>query len=288
MEWSGEKKNNMPQQCTYNGVCYYSSTMSADAWNFFQSLGMERYAQRVSTHYTGSQMTDDLFGIKYVLTENLTFENPDERLSITENEDALPLGYLSEKDVLTLDLSEFEKGKEAQKALFNSIVKDGSESYNEAISYLHKNGFNITEFDTDLIKGTVKAEKDGVMLFSIPYDEGWIVKVDGEEIDYYKTLDALITFDIESQGNHEIEFIYRSKAFVLGMACTVSFVLLFAVLVIFEKPIYKFIYAKLYDEYEGGESANDDDEAEPIESVCGPEGELGENAEESPGTENEN
>ena len=56
----------------------------------------------------------------------------------------------------------------------------------------------------------------------------------------------------------------------------------------FEKPIYKFIYAKLYDEYEGGESANDDDEAEPIESVCEPEGELGENAEESPDAENEN
>ena len=207
MAWTAEKKNNLPQQHTYNGICYYSSTMTADAYNFFQNLGMERYALNVSTHYTGTQLTDDLFGIKYVLKEKLIYENENERLSVTENEDALPLGFLSEREVLSLDLSEYEKGSEAQKALFNSIVKDGSQSYDEAISYLHKNGFNITEFDTDLIKGTVKAEKDGVMLFSIPYDEGWSVTLDGENAPAQKAAGYLLSFDI-SEGEHEIELSY--------------------------------------------------------------------------------
>lgn len=227
MEWSGEKKNNMPQQCTYNGVCYYSSTMSADAWNFFQSLGMERYAKRVSTHYTGSQMTDDLFGIKYILSENLVFENEDERLSLTENKDALPLGYLSEKTVLDLDLSQYENGKDAQKALFDSIVKNGSENYDKAIAYLSKNGFNMTEFDTDYISGTAAVEKDGAFLFSIPYDEGWNVKIDGNKAETKKAAGYLLSVEI-GKGEHEIELQYTVPGIKTGAVISLISLFVFA------------------------------------------------------------
>lgn len=231
MEWTGEEKNNLPQQCTYNGICYYSSTMTADAWNFFQNLGMERYAQRVSTHYTGTQMTDDLFGIKYILKEKLIFENPDERLSLTVNEDALPLGYLSEKEVLDLDLSEYEAGKESQKALFDSIVNGGSENYDKAITYLHRNGFNITEFDTDYISGTAKAEKDGVFLFSIPFDEGWSVKLDGKAVETKKAAGYLLCFDI-SEGEHEIELRYTVPGIKTGAVISLVSLLGFCVMAI--------------------------------------------------------
>ena len=226
MEWSGEKKNNLPQQCTYNGVCYYSSTMTADAYSFFQNLGMERYALNVSTHYTGSQMTDDLFGIKYVLREKLIYENENERLSVTVNEDALPLGYLSEKTVVNLDLSEYESGKEAQKALFNSIVSFGSDDYDKAIAYLHGNGFNLTEFDTDYIKGTVKTVKDGVMFFSIPYDEGWSVTLDGENVPTQKAAGYLLSFDI-TEGEHEIELSYTVPGIKEGAVISLFSLILF-------------------------------------------------------------
>lgn len=234
MEWSGEKKNNLPQQCTYNGVCYYSSTMTADAYNFFQNLGMERYALRVSTHYTGTQMTDDLFGIKYVLSEKLIYENENERLSVKENEDALPLGYLSEKSVLDLDLSEYEKSKEAQKALFNSIVSGGSEDYDGAIAYLQRNGFEMTEFDTDYIKGTVKTEKDGVMLFSIPYDEGWSVTVDGENVPTQKAAGYLLSFDI-TEGGHEIELRYTVPGIKTGALISLVSLLIFIAIAFYNR-----------------------------------------------------
>lgn len=234
MAWTAEKKNNLPQQHTYNGICYYSSTMTADAYNFFQNLGMERYALNVSTHYTGTQLTDDLFGIKYILREKLIYENENERLSVTANEDALPLGFLSEREVLSLDLSEYEKGSEAQKALFDSIVKNGSENYDEAISLLHKNGFNLTEFDTDYIKGTVKAEKDGVMLFSIPYDDGWSVTLDGESVATQKAAGYLLCFDI-NEGEHGIELSYTVPGIKEGTLISIFSMLIFVVLVLYEK-----------------------------------------------------
>lgn len=234
MEWTGEKKNNLPQQCTYNGVCYYSSTMSADAYNFFQNLGMERYAARVSTHYNGTQMTDDLFGIKYVLEEKLVFENEDERFKVTTNEDALPLGYLSDSAVLTLDLSKYDAGKESQKALFNSIVPNGSENYDEAIAYLHKNSFEMSEFDTDYIKGSATAEKDGVFLFTVPYDEGWKVKVDGKEAETKKAAGYLLCCDI-SEGEHEFELEYTVPGIKMGALLSLISFLGFAAIAVFGK-----------------------------------------------------
>ena len=116
------------------------------------------------------------------------------------------------------------------------------------------------EYSDDHITGTILTSSDDQTIFtSIPYDEGWKIRVDGQEINYYKTLDSVIAFDIENAGNHDIEFIYRSDMFVYGMAITVFFTLLFAMLVIFEKPIYKFIYTKLYDEGEESESAENEE-----------------------------
>ena len=68
---------------------------------------------------------------------------------------------------------------------------------------------------------------DQTILFTVPYDKGWIVTVDGVEVETYKTMDALIAFDIEESGEHELVLKYRPKSFVYGMAATVFFSLLF-------------------------------------------------------------
>ena len=144
-------------------------------------------------------------------------------------------------------------------------VKDGEDcfyylddnEFKSCMSILSKTQMVVDkEYKDDHITGTISTSVgDQTVLTTLPYDEGWHIKVDGKEVEYYKTLDSLIAFEIEDVGEYEIEFVYRSKAFVYGMICTTFFVLLFAVLVIFEKPIYKFIYAKLYDE--GDEKASE-------------------------------
>ncbi len=230
MEWPGEKKNNLPQQCTYNGVCYYSSTMSADAYSFFENLGFEHYADRVSTHYTGSKITDDLFGIKYILEEKGAFKNEDERFSVTENENALPLGYLSEKTALNLDLSEYEAGEESREALLNSIISLKNRSYDEAIEYLKENGLKITELDTDYIRGTIKTEKAGLLLLTVPFDEGWKIEVDGEEVRAEKAAGYLLSCEIE-KGEHEVELSYTVPGIKLGAIISLISLLGFVILI---------------------------------------------------------
>ena len=62
---------------------------------------------------------------------------------------------------------------------------------------------DITE-DGNHISGTVNAQQAGTLLLTFPYDEGWTVKVDGEETDTYRVGDALTGIDLEA-GTHTIE-----------------------------------------------------------------------------------
>jgi hypothetical protein len=117
------------------------------------------------------------------------------------------------------------------------------------------------DYSENHITGSITTVLDKqTILTTIAYDRGWKVKVDGKEVETYKSLDALVTFDIDEAGEHSIEFIYCPDVYVYGMIGSGMFILLFAALVVFEKPIYSFIYRKLYDE--GEEDKNKDEEDE--------------------------
>ncbi len=217
LAWTDEKKNNYPQQYRYNGICYYSSTMSGAAYEFFQSLGMERYAQNVSTRYNQSDILNALFGIKYILEEDGE--------TITVNENALPVAFLSSESVLNLSLSDYESGEAAQKALWDSIAT-GGKAFEEQVKQLQSGGISLTYFDTDVIKGTVTAEKDGLLLTTLPYDGGWKIYIDGEKAETKSAAGYLTSAEI-TKGTHEIEMRYTVPGIILGaivsLLGTVSF-----------------------------------------------------------------
>lgn len=106
--------------------------------------------------------------------------------------------------------------------------------FNAAIAALTADGMTVTAFDDAHIRGTVKASADGAMVTSIPYDAGWIVKVDGKRVATYP-LDqaipdgveeednvggALLGFDIGA-GEHTVELVFMPKGFVPGVLLSV-------------------------------------------------------------------
>ena len=105
------------------------------------------------------------------------------------------------------------------------------------------------KYSEDKLTGTIKTLKENQTIqTTIPYDSGWIVTIDGKKVETYKTFDSLVAFDIAEAGDHDIVIKYRSKAFVYGMTLSVASTAIFALLIIFEKKIYGFIYAKFYKE----------------------------------------
>ena len=93
-----------------------------------------------------------------------------------------------------------------------------------------------SEYKEDRFSGSIStASDDQLILTTSPYDKGWKVTVDGEEVELIKALDSLISFKIDEAGDHRIEFKYRSDAFVYGAICSGACTIIFILLIVFEK-----------------------------------------------------
>lgn len=96
--------------------------------------------------------------------------------------------------------------------------------------YENSNGLTITEWKDGSLKGSIHMLRDDYLLLTIPYDEGWSVYVDGEKVSYEKLYDTFLGIPL-SKGTHEIQLIYVSSGFYLGVFITGISILLFGTFV---------------------------------------------------------
>lgn len=89
-------------------------------------------------------------------------------------------------------------------------------NYKKLMSDLSENQMNIDKFDDGYVYGHITASYDGTILTSIPYNEGWSVKIDGKKTKTFNMENALLSFHI-SEGEHTIEFSYIPKGFIAGI-----------------------------------------------------------------------
>lgn len=112
----------------------------------------------------------------------------------------------------------------------------------EAFAKIKENQLVLSEdYEEDDIRGTLKTNKDDqFILTTIPYDKGWNVYVDGKKVEVSEACDALLSFTIESAGNHEIRLVYRSSAFKIGIVVSVLALACFILIIVFDKRLKKF------------------------------------------------
>ena len=111
------------------------------------------------------------------------------------------------------------------------------QAFKNAFDQLLSNPQFITneECTDDNIQGTIKtSENDQCILTTIPYDEGWHVYLDGEEIEYSEALGSVIAFKISDAGEHTLQLKYRSKAFTYGLVISIAGIIIFLVFCITE------------------------------------------------------
>ena len=88
-------------------------------------------------------------------------------------------------------------------------------------SEIAESNLNITKFDEDYIEGTVNIKEGQSLLYtSITFDEGWIVEIDGKEVDLIKINGSQIAIPITA-GTHRVTFAYRPKCFVYGSVISI-------------------------------------------------------------------
>ena len=69
------------------------------------------------------------------------------------------------------------------------------------------------------LTGRIQAQRDGALLLTIPYDEGWQLTVDGQKAEYSRALGLFMATEV-SQGEHTFELRYIPRGSVAG--CCIS------------------------------------------------------------------
>ena len=78
------------------------------------------------------------------------------------------------------------------------------EEYKDVYQKLASSQMGNVKADGNHVSGQIQVNQPGTLLLTIPYDEGWTVKVDGEETETYRVGDALTGVDL-TEGDHVIE-----------------------------------------------------------------------------------
>ncbi len=92
-----------------------------------------------------------------------------------------------------------------------------TEAFKNVMDILSKEQYQIEEFSETHFLGTLTTSKDNTaILTTIPYDEGWQIKVDGNAVPIEKSLDALVSFEIEGDGTHTVEMTYSPRIVNIG------------------------------------------------------------------------
>ena len=92
---------------------------------------------------------------------------------------------------------------------------------------------NITKMADDEILGDINVTKDGYLVTSIPYDEGFTINVDGEETEKVKVNKAFLGTKI-TKGEHNIIITYKSPWLNYGIIVSGVGLFVFAFVITFD------------------------------------------------------
>lgn len=158
----------------------------------------------------------------------------------------ISLGYFEEGDEIAVTITL----KEDAISVLNGYAyfwRLDMTAFEDAFSRLKANPqFVIDEdfSDDDLTGSITTTTADQTILTTIPYDKGWKVLVDGQEVETYETLNALVAFDIEDAGEHTLELKYRPRIYTVGAVLSVTGVSLFVLICLADWLLRKFLRRK--------------------------------------------
>lgn len=132
--------------------------------------------------------------------------------------------YLDRNETLNLKIRLYN-GEEVGKVSLSFIPYD---KYMEFVNYIKANEINIINYNNDSnIEAEVTSTVEKNTLFTtIPYDEGWHIYVDNEEVKYSSSLNnAFITLSL-NPGKHNIVFKYEPRGLKIGIYISTSALIL--------------------------------------------------------------
>ena len=179
MEKTFWRDMNDPMFFSYNGLSHFSSSQQKHVLGLLEKMGLKNDRDICVYYRTGSTAgVDSLFGVKYVLSQtDLVTDKGYEKLEcldgigIYENPNALPVAFLSQPEVLEVDMEERDYFA-LHNAIWQSISGESAPVLHPVTDYKvtleNLEYFKIDNGDTRFVRQD--EEKGASICFEIPID----------------------------------------------------------------------------------------------------------------------
>ncbi|MTK09898.1 MAG: YfhO family protein [Hungatella sp.] len=195
-------------------------------------LGASPVLSEVPSEVKGKSFTftPDTDGDYYVFVSNKKVEKVVALMGEkTKNFDNVSRGYLLELGYLKSGEEVTLRNDDNDQDLIASAYRFVPEGLESVYQVLNKNSLKLTKWTDTQIKGTVDAEKAGLLYLSIPFDKGWSIKIDGKEAEPYKIFDTFLSVHMTA-GTHEVSLEYMPEGLKAGGMITGGSILILLVL----------------------------------------------------------
>jgi uncharacterized membrane protein YfhO len=153
----------------------------------------------------------------------------------------LPLGILFDRAVPEEIFSQMSKSTKQEALLHAVVLADQAKSsklaiktiarpeleqqlrdmpVQDALARLRSHAIRLSSFDQNRITGSVTVDLDSVLLFQMPFDDGWHAKVDGKSARVIRADVGLLGLPLPS-GAHGVELFYSPPFLYLGAAISI-------------------------------------------------------------------
>ena len=158
--------------------------------------------------------------------------------------------YFSTETICTVYLGTFAAGESVDVKIVSAdgtfsnawIARLDSEVLSDKLISIGKNQLKIDDYGAGSVEGSITLGEGQALVTTIPYDEGFTVKCDGEKVDYDKWLGTFIAVRLPA-GSHEISISFVPSGFVTGLIFGILGVMAVVIFAIGNK-IYKKRFTK--------------------------------------------
>lgn len=233
---------------SYNNVEPFTESLNAGSFQFTKST---KDTDASATFYFKNQNPGNVYlfyNVDSGADQQITVNTGKNTVNASCGQDyILDLGYFEGEDTITVNIP-FEANSGSMRVYactFNQSI------FEQGYKTLSNNVLNITTFDNDTIEGDISTKNNCILYTSIPYDEGWSIFIDDEEIDkddYLNIGGGLLGVKV-TKGNHNIKLNYKVKNLRGSMFLSIfSLIIFIIVCIIFkmnDKSKYRFNKRKL-------------------------------------------
>jgi uncharacterized membrane protein YfhO len=175
-------------------------------------------------------------------------------VTVYKNKFALPLGFTYEKYIPVRDFNVLTPEQRMFVLYKAAVIDDGAyphfgnltklnleeipmnysnQEYSEDIKALSRDALQISAHGQNKIKGKINITKDKMLFFSIPFDKGWNIEIDGKNVKTIMVNIGFIGVPVE-KGLHDVELSFTPVYFYQSVVISLIAVAFFIWLIVFK------------------------------------------------------